>query len=62
MDTIGIGTTELVIIAVLALLVVGPERIGGLAKRLPEILRSLRSGRTGPPAPRRPPRSGRSDR
>ena len=40
MDRFGLGLPELLVIAVLAFFVIGPTRIAGATKRLPQALRS----------------------
>jgi len=62
MDKFGLSSDELLVIAAVAFLVIGPTRIARAAKRASELLRSLRTATTGPPRPRQPPGSGRSDR
>lgn len=62
MERFGLSPPELLIIAILAVLLLGPTRVAGALKRLPELLRSFRPTKNGPPRPRRPTISGRSDR
>jgi sec-independent protein translocase protein TatB len=43
MDFFGIGTNELLIIALLAALILGPQRLGASARRLGRFTRELKS-------------------